>query len=543
MDISELDIELEPGEEGWTLTVGPPSKRASPISKPERRLQHAIKWLSDLDNRYATRLGRAEPVVIQIPAARAAEHRAAPIESEDAARTSRPRALELIRPLLMPRRCEDPLYPYQRDGVAWLLRTRRGILADDMGLGKTLQCVAALRRLIRIGRVRWVVIVCPKSLVATWEHELSRWAPELRFRRVTPAASSAEGVWKEMRGRAHALITTYDHLRSHYATLAESTVPLLIADEAHRIRNFDAKTSTAIRKLQYQRLWCLTGTPIERDEIDLLTLLTLIAPTRFSDADASLDPSVIRARARPFVLRRRKDEVLTQLPPIASRREQIELTKTQALSYKATLKTARNELDNNGFLARLNQLRTICDFDPKTGASSKADRIVELCEDIGKLGEKTIVFSYLIEPLRILQTRFAETNYAEQTFLLTGDLDTEQRSRVIDGFKAAPGAAVLLASLRVASEGLTLTEANHVIFFNEWWNPSSNAQARDRVRRIGQTRNVFSYTFTCRDTVEEALVRILDSKEQTFEMIVDGLARPSTVRSFREQLLEVAPKV
>ena len=175
-------------------------------------------------------------------------------------------------------------------------------------------------------------------------------------------------------------------------------------------------------------------------------------------------------------------------------------------------------------MSLFNELRAICDVDPSTGESSKLDRVVELLGDIESAGEKAVVFSYVLEPLRTLVKRLS-SNGAEIGYVtLTGDLSLEERNAAIERFKTDQGCTALLASTRVASEGLTLTEANHVIFINRWWNPSANAQARDRVVRIGQERTVRVKTFICQDTVEDRLEAMLDTKKLTFNQLVEALA-------------------
>ena len=171
------------------------------------------------------------------------------------------------------------------------------------------------------------------------------------------------------------------------------------------------------------------------------------------------------------------------------------------------------------------------------GEGIKLDRATEILGDIVASGDKAVVFSYLLQPLDILHSRLLDTLPTGAVLNLRGDMSAEERQSALVQFKNPNSAHVLLCSLRVAGEGLTLTEANHVIFLNEWWNPSANAQARDRVVRIGQAKGVRVYKFKCKNTIEEDLDEILTRKTRDFATLVDKLAKPTTT------LDEVAPLV
>ncbi len=443
--------------------------------------------------------------------------------SADDYRDARPSVGELLRPLLLSEGEPQALFPYQRAGYRWLLAHNRGILADDMGLGKTLQAIAALRILVVRGEVRQALVVCPKSLIATWEDELRTWAPDLTHIRVTPGGDRRDEVWRLLRDRVHVIITNYEHLRRIPTALSDSPLDLLIADEAHRLRRAQSLISGSIRKLHATRLWALTGTPIERDPTDLATLLSIVAPQRFSPRDGT-EPAALRAHGKRFILRRTKAQVLTDLPPAIESREPLDLLPAQRRSYVRVARGISDTKEPRGILATINLLRRICDYDAESHASAKLERIMELLEDIELSGEKAVVFSYLLEPLHELARRLKMRGHGDVYSLVEGEQSTTERARSIRSFKRATGFFVLLASSRIVSEGLTLTEANHVIFVNEWWNPSANRQARDRVVRIGQGRLVHIHTFQCRGTIEDELERILKEKSAATARVIDSLA-------------------
>lgn len=441
---------------------------------------------------------------------------------------ARATATQYIIPYLLHPPSNLPLFAFQRTGVNWLCSKNRAILADDMGLGKTLQTIVAARRLFFSGQLSRVLIVCPKSLMSNWESEIDNWAPDLHHVRMVPSAQIAAKAWETVLGSTHLLITTYEQMRAPPQVLKDSGVDLLIADEAHRIRNQDSLAVSGIRSVRTPKLWALTGTPIERDTFDLSTLLSIVAPKNCAPSDARLSPALVRSIARPFVLRRLKSEVLKQLPPVVENREVLDLSPKQRRSYTSALDAFTSRMDDRQVLALITRLRGICDYDPETKESSKALRIVEILSDIHSAGDKALIFSHLTEPLHLmrglLRRRFGDASLR----MLLGEQSTDTRQSSVSDFKNLDKVRFLLASSRVGGEGLTLTEANHVIFFNEWWNPSSNDQARDRVVRVGQKKGVLVYTFVCRQTIEEMLLNILRHKRATFDDVVNTLAEPAS---------------
>ena len=251
--------------------------------------------------------------------------------------------------------------------------------------------------------------------------------------------------------------------------------------------------------------------------------MSLLDERRFSSEDRVLHPSALRARVRPYMLRRRKDEVLGELPPVIESEEELELTEVQKVAYRSAVQAHAQRGDASSYLALFSELRALCDIEPKSGNSTKLDRICDLLDDIAAGGEKAVVFSYLLSPLHELRRRLQRASIGHE--MLTGNIALSERKKVVERFKRDGKCIVLLASSRVASEGLTLVEANHVLFVNRWWNPSSNIQARDRILRIGQRKTVWVWTFACRGTVETRLKEILDTKQKTFDDLVETIGR------------------
>ena len=516
-----------------------------PIAEPHgehttvaERIVRAAAWTLDLDGQFRDLIQAGRTPEVQVP--RTLRSATGRVQSETLAeyRGLRLDIGELVRPLLMDPPDSTKLFPFQREGVEWLSQRNGGILADDMGLGKTVQVIAAIRLLFNRAEVRTTLVICPKGLIATWKREFSRWAPELGVVVVTPPAQIREDAWRVVVGHCHVILTNYEQIREPPAILKRTTPDLIVADEAHRLRNRGARITSGSFRLMPKRFWAITGTPLERDLEDLATLLSLVVPTHFAFTDAKMHASSLRSRARPYVLRRRKQEILVDLPPVLDTTEALELSEAQARSYKETVGQYRKRGKQGDELALLTRLQMLCDIDPESHKSCKVERILCLLGRIRNQGEKAVVFSYRLEPLRELQRRIAGRWGAEAAVLLVGEMDNEDRDRSVTYFCNDGRPLALLASSRVGGEGLTLVEANHVFLFNQWWNPSANDQARDRVVRIGQRRSVRVYRFCCRGTIEETLERILESKRELFTEAVERLAQGNDT-SWNRMLLDV----
>ncbi len=493
-----------------------------PPATPEDRLARAAAWALDMDAHYRQLIRSGRSPQIRISAASSTTAARVHLESVAEYRGLRLGMGELIRPVLMDPPNLDGLYAFQREGVRWLCDTHGAILADDMGLGKTVQAIAAMRTLFNRCAIRSSLVVCPKSLIATWERELNRWAPELGSAVVTPPGSIREDAWRAVAQRRHVLLTNYEQLREPPEVLQSNTPDLIVADEAHRLRNRAARITSGSFRLRPPRFWALSGTPVERDLEDLATLLSLVAPTRFAPTDAKLHPASLRSQARPYVLRRRRKDVLEQLPAVLDSTDMLDLSDGQERAYRSAIAEFWRTHRPGDELALITRLQSICDSDD--GESSKIDRTMHLLDGVREQGEKAVVFSHRLEPLRELQRRVTERWGWKSVALLIGEMSADERTRTVNRFRDEPETLVLLASLKVGGEGLTLVEANHVVLFNQWWNPSANDQARDRVVRIGQRRKVRVYRYCCRNTIEEALEHVLATKRDLFADAVERMA-------------------
>jgi len=462
---------------------------------------------------------------------------------------SKCRVGDFIRPMLIKPPDLGYLKEFQKYGTQWLLENDRALLGDDMGLGKTVQAISALRCLFNDGLVNTALIVTPSMLCRNWSDELSRWAPELSQVKLSPTARQKDEVWSALVGRVHIILSNYEHFRDVPEILKNRGIDLLIFDEAHHVRNHNSQVTQGVRDIKSDYLWALSGTPLERDAEDIVTLLTLLDPGRYSRTLLRLPIRSIRARLNKHLLRRKKSEVLDDLPAMEEKRIDLELSDIQKVAYNDAVAEARTCSSDDARLALFTRLRTTCDYvrreeNGKTEwFSSKADRIMELVRDISDSGDKAVVFSHLLEPLELLRDSLRSEGMLDISEIIIGEMSEDQRSKSLDSFKNDLNKKLLLCSSRLGGEGLNLTHANHVIYFNEWWNPSFNRQVRDRVLRIGQTKPVYTYKFRCKGTIEVLFDQILDGKEVIERDLIDKstLSKPIHDLDIRDVLNKVSP--
>lgn len=434
-------------------------------------------------------------------------------------RGSRPPTIgDLIYPLVCVASDSPLLYPFQLEGIAWLCGTPRAILADDMGLGKTVQVFMALRRVLCTQLGRQALVITPKILVDTWLRESKTWVSDLVVR------SAAEIGAGTFRGGAHVVLASYDEFARN-TRLRETQWSVVVADEAHRLRTGSSQRARAFRELNSTYCWLLTGTPIEHSPADLATLLSYLDPVRFSARALLSAPDAVRPTAQPFLLRRRKADVLAQLPRLESRDVILAMTPTQSVKYFDVL-FARDRVSRI-YLQKVAQCRSICDFEPESDSSAKLDWLEGFVDYELPPDEKVVVFSAYLPVLRAAHRRLHH-KWPGICGYISGETQARDRQPTLSAFSNNATPRVLLLSMGVGAEGLTLTRANHVVFLNEWWNPSLNQQARDRVFRIGQHRPVYEYRLALRGTIEDRIRDILQRKLVAVEKIIEALAGSPT---------------
>ena len=450
-----------------------------------------------------------------------------------------PVATEFQDELLFPRE----LYPFQRGGVKFLFENDSALLADDMGLGKTVQAITAFRALIRRSLALQALVICPKSVLTHWMNELERWAPELMAIRVHGSQAGRRVAWRAYMGKCHVLVTTYETVRQDRDSIRGRVFDLVVADEVQRIKNPDTAIARAARGLSAQRQWALTGTPLENKLEDMVAIFGFVRPGLFQASEApSLSVRAVRERVRPYLLRRRKEDLRDELklPQKVVDTKWLELTESQRRAYDRAEREGTTRLRANEdatvthVLALIQALKQICNFDPETGESTKSEFLLEeylpeACSD----DQKALVFSQYVKTLDEVANRLGEYN----PLIYKGQLTTAQRTKVEEAFKSKDEHKVLLLSLRAGGVGLNLTRANYVLHFDRWWNPAVERQAEDRVHRFGQERMVHATRLICRDTIEERIEQLLERKKILFEEVVDELADVTLERVLSEEEL------
>ncbi len=437
----------------------------------------------------------------------------------------------------------ERLRPYQRRGVEWLHhlcdKHCHGLLADEMGLGKTLQVITLLA--VRPVAGKPALIVCPASVVPVWQEEIARFHPELTTDVLKTGndftGESKPAVW----------IASYTQLRKHRSLLAKNHFGYAVLDEGQFIKNPDAKITQTCFAVRAEHRIVLTGTPLENRQLDLWSIFRYLLPgllgsrANFETAlNADRDGTLGRLRAQlaPFILRRTKTQVATELPPKVEMELICPLTDIQRAEYARICSEGLNRLGDDvgaamreksfGFLALLTRLRQVCcdpDMLPWRHASldesGKITLLVEKLAEIISSGHKVVIFSQFVMLLDRVKEALAKAYPDLPRYELTGM--TLDRLKPVQSFQAAEGAAAMLVSLKAAGTGITLHSADYVFLLDPWWNPAVEAQAVDRVHRIGQTNTVFVYRMVTAGTIEERIEALKASKRDLFAKVVDGV--------------------
>ncbi len=433
--------------------------------------------------------------------------------------------------------------PFQKEGIAALLGNNQLLLADDMGLGKTVQAIAAMRILHSQGEVHSSLVVAPASLLKQWRRELDKWAPELSAIIVDGSANDRSWKWP---AKTNVKLVSYDTLRSDFeanAPVGRERWGVVVADEAQRIKNRN-DTSAALKGLQRTRSWALTGTPIENHEEELASIL------EFVDYDQSAQPKryypgpELWARHRELQLRRRKADVLDDLPPKMVTLIPIELHPKQRREYEKAeqegrvyLKSLGTEVSVVHVLELIARLKQICNADPESGDSSKLDDILDRIESLTARGHKALVFSQYVSGFGVEGVIGRLRPFSPLS--VTGSMSLEERQAAVDRFKRQDEHKVLVLSLRAGGLGLNLQEASYVFHLDRWWNPAIERQAEDRSHRLGQQEKVNVIKYSCIDTIEERIDQILERKQSLFDDLIDDVSLDLSAQLNREELLSL----
>ncbi|MFY1018495.1 DEAD/DEAH box helicase [Ectopseudomonas khazarica] len=524
------------------------------IALPFARLKPLLATLGELyfrdtgEDHLPLRLGRAD-------AARLAELAQGPAlnwQGGDELRGFAQRLQRLqVREVAAPAGLQAELRAYQLEGLNWMQTLAElrvgGVLADDMGLGKTLQTLAHVLCEKQAGRLdKPALIVMPTSLIPNWQDEAARFTPQLRV--LALHGNKRKALFEEI--AAHDLIlTTYALLPRDLKALNQQSYRLLILDEAQNIKNPRSKAATAAAQVQADLRLCLTGTPLENHLGELWSLFHFLMPGWLGDAKAFTRDyrtpiekrgdaqrlAHLGGRIRPFLLRRTKEQVASELPPKTEIIQWVEMTQLQRDRYE-TLRLAmdqkvRDEIARQGLarshivileaLLRLRQ--SCCDLrllgddasDLSAADSGKLSALLDMLVELVEEGRRVLLFSQFTSMLALIELELQARKIAYAK--LTGS--TQDRRTPVQRFQAGEF-PVFLISLKAGGSGLNLTAADTVIHFDPWWNPAAEAQASDRAYRIGQDKPVFVYKLIARGSVEEKIQHLQQAKASLAEGVL-----------------------
>jgi len=449
----------------------------------------------------------------------------------------------VLAPPAEPPALPEILRPYQRRGVEWMAHLCdvgcHGLLADEMGLGKTLQVITLLAT--RPVGNRPSLIVCPASVVPVWREEIAKFYPGL----VVDVLKSGHDFTS--RSDAVVWLASYTQLRKHRELLPAHTFGYAVLDEGQFIKNPDAKITQTCFAVRSQHRIVLTGTPLENRQLDLWSIFRFLLPGLLGSrstfesallADRTGTLERLRAQLAPFILRRTKKEVAQELPPKVEMDLLCPLTDVQRAEYARICSEGLDRLGDDvgaamreksfGFLALLTRLRqTCCDPDmlpwlkAPLSDSGKITLLIEKLAEVVSSGHKVVIFSQFVMLLDRVREALIQTFPELPRYELTGM--TLDRLKPVQQFQTAPGAAAMLVSLKAAGTGITLHAADYVFLLDPWWNPAVEAQAVDRVHRIGQTNTVFVYRMVTAGTIEERIQALKADKKDLFDKLIGGL--------------------
>lgn len=461
------------------------------------------------------------------------------------------------------------LRDYQKKGLNWLgflsEFSFNGILADDMGLGKTIQTLAHLLREKEAGRIsNPSLIIAPTSVSYNWEEESRRFAPDFKVLALT--GQKRRQRFKDIAG-ADIVITTYVLLRRDFDELSKHSYHYIILDEAQFIKNPGAQTTKLCKSLVGKHRLALTGTPLENNLTEVWSIFDFLMPGLLGDhksfqgryekpiAKAGDKEALerLKRRLKPFILRRVKQDVATELPPKTETVTYCEMTPAQKTLYQQVLNTYRAKVFESiaqkgiersqiAILDALLKLRQTCNHPQllkiasnKVKTSGKMELFKEMVEQLVSEGHRALIFSQFTQMLTILREWLDHENIP-YCYL---DGSTRNRSKVIKKFNGN-GTPLFLISLKAGGVGLNLTAADYVIHVDPWWNPAVESQATDRAYRIGQDKHVFVYKMITKDSIEEKILKLQERKKELFDSIFsEGGMGKSITREDLEELFAI----
>ena len=470
--------------------------------------------------------------------------------------------------IIIPKSFITILRDYQKLGFRWLKTLDNykfgGILADDMGLGKTIQILSIILAYINEDKEKrkTSIVISPSSLALNWLQEASKFVPSLKVKVISGTANERSKIIQQLE-KYDLVITSYDLLKRDREKYENKnyTFKYIIADEAQYLKNSTTQNAKAIKDLKGETRFALTGTPIENSLAELWSIFDFIMPgylfqykkfknsyetpiVKNEDKDAM---AKLKMLIEPFVLRRTKKEVLTELPEKTITVLNNTMTEEQEKIYMSYLTKAKQEIADqikvNGFeksqimiLAALTRLRQICChpglfIEDYKGESNKLNQCIEIIEDAISSGHKILLFSSYTSMFEIIQKELSERNI--KYFKLTGATKVSERIELVDEFNQNKDVKVFLISLKAGGTGLNLTGADMVIHYDPWWNQSAENQATDRAYRIGQKNNVQVYKLITSNSIEEKIYELQQKKSELIDNMLS--TKTSFISKFSQE--------
>lgn len=400
---------------------------------------------------------------------------------------------------------ESTLRRYQAFGAKYTVAQKRTLLGDEMGLGKTIQAIAAMAHLKIQGKQRFIVI-CPLSVMVNWEREIEKHS---MLEAISIHGNNRQALFEEWKNTDQIAVTTYETI-SKIAFDEAGDIDMVIVDEAHNVKNPQAKRTKNVVKLvdKAEYVLYMTGTPLENRIEEMQYLIQSVNPEvgkEISSVTTYKEAAKFKNAIIPVYLRRVREDVLKELPELIEIEDWLPMNKTEKEVYKHTLQS-------NNFMA----VRRIS-WNAGTDKSSKAQRLMEICENAADDERKVIVFSYFRDTLELVKTLLGDRCIGQ----ITGDISPQMRQSIIDDFTNAPAGTVLVSQVEAGGVGLNIQTASVVVFCEPQFKPSIENQAIARAYRMGQVRSVMVHRLLIAKSVDERIISLLKEKSKLFDEFAD----------------------
>ena len=460
---------------------------------------------------------------------------------------------------------EKILRDYQKDGVKWLNTIYKcdlgGILADEMGLGKSLQTITFIKQILKEKPLAKIIIVVPTALVYNWEKEFAKFAPQLKYVAVSDTVAKRQEIFAN-KDKYNIFITSYGLIRNDKDEYEDMNFELCVVDEAQNIKNYQATMTREIKKIKAKCKIALTGTPVENNVTELWSIFDFIMPGYLNSVVKFREKYNIKDvdekglevlnnlsnQIKPFILRRKKSDVVKSLPKKIENKIYIDLPDKQKMLYMKVLKDTKKEMDemirDGGFeksrmkiLQLLMKLRQIC-IDPSvmyenyTGDRIKIDELLRVVKESIENNHKILIFSSFKRVLDNVKELFAKNNITY--YMIDGSVKSKDRMDMVEKFNSDDTNCFLI-TLKSGGTGLNLTGADTVIHLDIWWNPQVENQATDRAHRIGQTKTVSVIKLVTKGTIEERIIELQDKKKILSENLIEGKSDSESLSSLSEK--------